>query len=207
MTTATRSVRNERLALDVLDRWGLLLVQDAKLPNLAETIVGSPVVGSWWAHPRSREIFRAASALESRRDVLAVKLVDGKVTFVHARFVAWVVAVGLARERWQVRGLSSVARVLLEQVDAEGRLRASGAAAKQLEHSLLVASESVHTESGKHVTELISWTRLARDRAITRRPTSTEARAGLESLLRSINAFHGGRARLPWERIRSLRPR
>jgi hypothetical protein len=64
------------------------------VPSLAETIVGGPVRGSWWAHPKGREIYDVADAISESDDVLVCKLVDGKVTYVHRRL--WPALVKLA---------------------------------------------------------------------------------------------------------------
>jgi hypothetical protein len=64
------------------------------VPSIAEAIAGEPIRGSWWAHAKGRDIFRALRALDDDRDVLCFKLVDGKVTFVHRRL--WPALVRLA---------------------------------------------------------------------------------------------------------------
>jgi hypothetical protein len=64
------------------------------VPSLAEAIVGGPIRGSWWGHPKGHEIFRVAEAISESDDVLVCKLVEGKVTYVHRRL--WPVLVKLA---------------------------------------------------------------------------------------------------------------
>jgi len=64
------------------------------VPNLAESVAGGPIRGSWWGHPQGREIFRTAAAISDSPDVLVCKLVEGKVTFVHRRL--WPALVKLA---------------------------------------------------------------------------------------------------------------
>jgi len=64
------------------------------VPSLAETIAGGPIRGSWWAHPKSGEIYRVADAISESDDVLVCKLIDGKVTYVHRRL--WPALVKLA---------------------------------------------------------------------------------------------------------------
>lgn len=75
-----------REAVAFVERHGIVL-QAARgpVPNLAEAIAGGAIRGSWWGHPKGREIFRAATAVCSSPDVLVCKLVDGKVTYVHRR--------------------------------------------------------------------------------------------------------------------------
>ena len=55
------------------------------VPSLAAAVAGESIRGSWWAHPRGREIYRVAEAISESPDVLVCKLVGGKVTYVHRR--------------------------------------------------------------------------------------------------------------------------
>lgn len=64
-----------------------MLLESARgpLPNVAEMVVGEPIGGSWWSHPRSHEIFAEINAVASSPDVVRTRLVIGKVTLVHRR--------------------------------------------------------------------------------------------------------------------------
>ena len=62
--------------------------------NLAEAVAGERIRGSWWSHPKAREIYRAAEAVCESPDVLVCKLVEGKITYVHRRL--WPALVKLA---------------------------------------------------------------------------------------------------------------
>ena len=53
--------------------------------SLVEVVVGSAIRGSWWSHPRSKEIFRITRAVRSSKQILVCRLVAGKITFVHRR--------------------------------------------------------------------------------------------------------------------------
>src|SRR5262245_38305289 len=99
--------------LACLDGCGLLLLQDTALPSVATMVAQEVVRGSWWRHPAGKAIFAAATALEDHPDVLVAKLVAGKVTFVHRRLWSALIAVGRAREAWQLAGLEPAARDLL----------------------------------------------------------------------------------------------
>src|SRR5687767_5897748 len=109
----------ERL-LALLESHGLLLLSDNRRPALAQLVAGEAIRGSWWGHPEGKRIFALAGALGDHRDALVIKLVDGKLTFVHRRLWSAILAVAGAREAWQTRGLSSPARRLLARLDAEG---------------------------------------------------------------------------------------
>lgn len=92
-------------ALAFVARHGLVLMAaKGPVPSLAEAVAGEPVRGSWWGHPRGRAIFAAAEAVRGSADVLACKLVAGKVTFAHRRL--WPALVRLA-DRLPAGGLDA----------------------------------------------------------------------------------------------------
>lgn len=82
-------------ALAFVQRHGIVL-QAARgpVPSLAEAIAGGPIRGSWWGHPKGREIFRATQVVCSSPDILVCRLVEGKITYVHRR--VWPALVKLA---------------------------------------------------------------------------------------------------------------
>lgn len=189
-----------RRALARLKKHGFLLLQDPRLPNLAALVAGKPVRGSWWGHRAGSRIFDVSGRLEQHRDVLILKLVAGKVTFIHRRFWAALAAIGRARESWQTRGLSRRARRLLARVDEEECVRATGTAARELERALLVVGRDVHTDSGAHAKELVTWERFAREAGVPLRRRSAErARAELEAAAAEMAEESGARAPLPWQ--------
>lgn len=191
-------------ALEHLEEWGFILLQDPILPSLVGLIAGEPVRGSWWGHPKGHEIFDAAGALDDHPDVTSAKLVSGKVTFVHRSLWPHLIAVGRAREEWQTARLSAGARKLLESVDAAKRLQAKGKAAKELEAALLVASRQVHTDSGAHALELMTWETFARTAKVRLpRGSASRARAALEKAVDAVNAEFCGKGKLPWAGRRS----
>ncbi len=75
-----------------------LLLESAKGsgPSLAELIAGEPITGSWWSHPHSHAIFDAITRCRDSPDVVALRLVRGKITLVHRRL--WPALVRLADE-------------------------------------------------------------------------------------------------------------
>ena len=72
-------------ALAFVERHGVVCEASRRgnIPCVADEIAGETVRGNWWSHSRSREIFAAARAVRDSPDVLACRLVDGKITFVH----------------------------------------------------------------------------------------------------------------------------
>lgn len=64
------------------------------IPSVAEAVAGERIKGSWWGHPKGKEIFRALTAIGDSGDVLCFRLIGGKITFVHRRL--WPALVRLA---------------------------------------------------------------------------------------------------------------
>jgi hypothetical protein len=185
-----------------LARRGLLMLADARLSSLTTLIAAGPVKGSWWSHPRGKAIFAASNALAERDDVLALKLVAGKVTFVHRRLWPSVLAVALSREDWQTRGLSAGARKLLAKLGTEAAMRcdekATTAAARELEARLLALTIQIHTERGAHAVQVEAWERWsARVGVTTPLPEVTAAKRDLEAAVAALGADDAS-SLLPW---------
>src|SRR2546428_1284189 len=94
---------NSKEALAFIKRHGVVL-QSARgpVPSLAEAIVGGPIRGSWWGHPKGKEIFHAAQAVCESPDVLECKLIEGRITYVHRRLWPALVKVAARFRREQL---------------------------------------------------------------------------------------------------------
>ena len=177
-----------------LERLGLLLLHDKRLPSVSLIVAGEPVSGSWWSHRAGGDIFRASGAIDDREDVVSAKLVLGKVTFVHRRLWPALVGIATSGEPWQKKKLSSSARALWGRVEEDGHVEGgTPAAARELEQRLLVASRQIHSERGHHVRVLESWKNFA-SRTGTKPLEPAAARALLEEAAQRL----GPGARLPW---------
>jgi hypothetical protein len=83
-------------AISFIHEHGVVLASaKGPVPRLTEAIANEPIKGSWWAHPKSRQIFAVLQAVADCDDVLVCRLVNGKVTFVHRRL--WPALVRVAR--------------------------------------------------------------------------------------------------------------
>ena len=192
--------------LEELREHGLLLESDPKLLSVSRLIVGSAIKGSWWGHPKGRAIWLITERLADHPNVMVLKLVARRVTYVHRRL--WTAAYTVARsnEPWQSRGLSAGARAILTELRKVGWVRTdqlprrkSGwtAATKDLEQRLLAFSQEFHTESGSHAKRLESWEHWAGRVALEDvEMTVAHAKSLLEQATRSIGA--SGIAMLPW---------
>lgn len=79
-----------------------------KVRSLVQMVVGEPVRGSWWAHPKGNEILRLSRSIRGSPDVLVCRLVDGKITYIHRRL--WPAVVRLA-DRFSKDKLAAVKEV------------------------------------------------------------------------------------------------
>jgi hypothetical protein len=85
-----------KAALAFVRRHGVVLEgASGPVPSLAAAVIGRKIRGSWWSHPKGREIFRLTRVVRDARDVLVCRLVHGKITYVHRRL--WPALVRLAR--------------------------------------------------------------------------------------------------------------
>ena len=75
------------------------------VPNLAEQIAGEPIRGSWWGHASSHEIFAVLNRLRASGDVVATRLIEGRVMLVHRRI--WPALVRVA-DRFPAERLAAV---------------------------------------------------------------------------------------------------
>jgi len=147
--------------------------------------------------------------LSEHEDVTVTRLVSGKVTFVHRSLWSKLVAIGKAREDWQMSQLSTRARRLLDELDEQGTLVTTslgrflgpkpGNAVRELELKLLIHADQIHTSSGRHAKVLETWdnwTKRNRFKALRLKPES--ARRFFDKRLQAINERHQGCGRLPW---------
>jgi hypothetical protein len=194
--------------LDRLREFDLLLDTDPKFPSVTALLAGEPVRGSWWTHPNAHQMYRVASGLRAHPDVLAIKLVSGKITYIHRPLWMAVFAIATAREPWQMHGLSRDASALLRRADKESKLMSSGDAVRELEAQLLVHAQSVHTERGFHKKQVQAWNSWAD--SVQLGPvalTPAEGKAQLESVVARLNKQFGARATLPWQpKLRQASP-
>ena len=187
-----------------------MLESDARLPSVVSLVAGKAIRGSWWGHPSGGAVYSESNKLADRTDVVVLKLLNGKVTFVLDTLWAHVYAVGTCGEPWQMTGLRLPSQRLLGLVRRNGLIRtddprsrlAAGprvsSAALDLERSLLVLGAQVHTESGRHAKSLESWPHWARRIKLASRMPAARAKAELAERVRRLNVEFNGDARLPW---------
>jgi hypothetical protein len=101
----------------------------------------------------------------------------------------------MARDAWQLEGLSRAELRVLGDVDRGEGVRATGAVAKELESRLLVVSRQVHTAEGRHELALQSWRAWAAATRSGRARSVAAARKTLESSARALGAPADA---LPW---------
>jgi hypothetical protein len=198
-------------ALATIRELGLLLETDRAFPSLVALVAGGPVKGTWWAHPLANDIYMLGQRLMDQRDVLFIRLVTGKMTYVHRRLWPPLFAIATARQPWQLADMPKTAKSMLRMVDRRGNLlmdemRSSrtakelGGDARILETRLLVFGDDVHTDSGAHVKRIETWPRWANrvGLATGELPPVDDARQELEEIVARLNQKFDADAILPW---------
>lgn len=88
-----------------VEKQGVVL-QSARgpVPNVAQFIAGEPIRGSWWGHPAGKMIYEILNALDDDDDIVSTRLINAKITLLHARIWPAIVRVGdlLGTERLAV---------------------------------------------------------------------------------------------------------
>ena len=150
--------------------------------------------------------------MASHPDVIITKLVSKRVTYVHRKLWPAIVAVGSARQDWQLSGLSPAARDLLALVDKTRRIRTDrilmkrrlkektvADAVRELEVRLLVHSKEIHTERGAHAKVLQTWKDWTEEAELAgRKMLPEDARSKLEKVLADLNSRFDAEGSLPW---------
>jgi len=153
------------------------------------------VRGSWWAHPAAHSIFRALEELAGRADVIVVKLVAGKDTFVHERLWPQLLAITMSHEPWQFAQLTKNARDLYNSVLHAGEAEECGPDARLLESRLLVRGKEFHTTAGRHQKKLESWEHWAQRIGIRNELPVCESKKTFERIYPT--------AKWPWSKLPS----
>jgi hypothetical protein len=199
-------------ALAAIHEHGVLLQIDRAFPSLVTLVAGGPVKGTWWAHPLANEIYMLGQRLMDHRDVLFIRLVSGKMTYVHRRLWRPIYAIATARDSWQLAELPRTAISMLQMVDRRGAVRMDeirakctakelGGDARILETRMLMFGDDVHTDSGAHVKRIESWPLWAKrvQLAAAQLPSIDEAREELEGIVTRLNQKYKADAILPWQ--------
>jgi len=201
--------KNFARAMNILENNGLLLLRGREIADICGLVTSQRIKGSWWGDPAGPEIFALGEMLSDHPDVTVTKLITGKVTFVHRSLWQRLIAVGIAREEWQMKSLSAPATLLLRKLDKEGSIvtgklgksfgEKTGDAARELELKLLIHSEQFHTESGFHAKLLETWEHWATRMKIRNKQIEPgKARDFFEKRLEEIRK-DSGLGRLPWQ--------
>jgi hypothetical protein len=199
-------------ALSALRELGLMLETDRAFPSLVALMAGGPVKGTWWAHPLANDIYMVGMGLMDLPEVIFIRLLSGKMTYVHQRLWPALYAIASAREPWQLASLPPTAASMLKMLDRRESLRMDeirssrsakelGADARLLEARMLVFGDDVHTDSGAHVKRIETWQSWAKRVGfpIDKIPSIENARREFEQIVASLNQTHAAAATLPWQ--------
>jgi hypothetical protein len=195
-----------------LQEHGLLMVVDNHFPSYVTMITKEPIKGSWWGHPKGNFIYNSLNAVLDRPDILQVKLLNKKTTLVQKEHWSALVSLAESESAWQTYGLKQDHLDLLKLVQSKSAIRTDemksskslteiGKLASRLEERLLIYSESVHTDSGKHARVLKTWSQTMKEREVSvERISPEEAEMYFDFVLEEMRGDLVSRPHLPWEK-------
>ena len=192
-----------KIALRFLNKEKFLLLVDNTQTSLVTILTGERIKGSWFGHTLGKIIYNTSNNL-GRKNLLALKLVDGKYTYISDDFRDAAYALTAGDSEWQKKKLTAPAKKLLAEVAKKKVVPVTAknkSEAALLEKLLLASAEQEHTPSGKHVKVLLSWKESAKrlGHKIKKVPLA-EAERAWELRLNEFNRAHQANYRLPWQK-------
>lgn len=191
----------------LLEQNKMLLLQDKGCPNIVSKIVGDKIKGSWWGHPLANPIYNGLGWLEQNRNVLSLKLIDGKVTYVHESLFPALYSIVSEVRDWQLQKLKPDELKLLKYILKRNQVLSDDDKLKglvedpkkcltNLEKKLLLYASEEHTESGKHVKIFMPW---KKSKIFNKIPVDYEtAKSQLDKVISKLNDESGSKAKAPW---------
>lgn len=198
-----------------IEDYGLLLETDLKFPSIVGFVTGEKIKGTWWGHKKGHEIFSISRKIRDKDDILVVKLISGKVTYIHKRLWTDLISILIAKENWQVDKLSTDGNRALKLVERSGTIRADHLEAEtrnqfkkkdfykainEIEKVLLIYCNEVHTEKGSHSRLLKTWNQFLKEKGLklTGQSDILAAKIHIDKIVAELNAKYDSKATLPW---------
>ncbi len=107
-----------------IESYGFLLEADPDFPSIVGLVTGEKIKGSWWGHRKGHEIFSISRKVRDEEDILVIKLISGKVTYVHKRLWTDLISILIVNKNWKIEKLSNNGKKVLELVERAGVIRA-----------------------------------------------------------------------------------
>jgi len=102
--------------LSVLRERGILMCHDYELPSATSIIADEKIKGSWWPHKKGSLIFHTLGEVLNSNELLAPKLVNGKVTLLHKDLFSDFFTIVLTESDWQLESIKNDCRDLYKQI-------------------------------------------------------------------------------------------
>jgi hypothetical protein len=191
----------------ILEQNQILLLQDKSFPNIVAKITGENISGSWWGHPLANPIYNGLGWLEHNYNVLVIKLLDGKVTYLHESLFSDLYSIVDKPRDWQLKKLKDEELDLLKYVSKKNKVLSDDPKLKDLakdpkksfaalEKRLLLFSAEEHTESGKHVKEFMPW---KKSKIYSKTLTDYKiAQENIQKIIDGLNKESNSKAKTPW---------
>jgi hypothetical protein len=185
----------------------ILLLQDKVFPSIVTELIGKKIVGSWWGHPLANPIYNGLMWLEHNQPILIVKLIDGKVTYLHESLTPDLFSIVKEPQAWQLNKLKDDELKLFKYIAKKKRITSDDESLKKLvvnpkksltvlEKKLLVFSAEEHTESGKHMKKYMTWD--FSPYSVTDPKDALMSQRKIEEIVAGLCEISGAKVKLPW---------
>jgi len=205
--------------LKKIEDYGLLLEADPDFPSIVGLVTGEKIKGSWWGHRKGHEIFSISRKVRDEEDILVIKLISCKVTYVHKRLWTDLISILIVKENWQIDNMSNNGKKVLELVERVGVIRADNLesetknkfnkkdlnkAINEIEKGLLIFCNEVHTEKGYHAKLLKTWYHFLNEKGLKfdGQTDIVAAKENIDKIVAELNTKFDSKARLPWWTIK-----
>ena len=185
----------------------IVLLQDKSFPNIVTYIVGRKIKGSWWGHPLANPIYNGLNWLEKNKIFLSVKLIDGKVTYLHKSLISDFYSIVKKPRDWQLKNLKEDDLKMLQHISQNSIIFSDDETLKlvvnepkknlsTLEKKLLIHSVEVHTSSGMHVKKIMTWKNS--NISCSSKKDYLSAKFEIEKIVFKLCEKTGAKVKLPW---------
>lgn len=192
----------------LIEKYEIMLLQDKAFPNIINEITGQKILGSWWGHTQANSIYNGLMWLGHHRPVLTIKLLDGKVTYIHESRHLDIYSIVCQPRDWQTKKLKDdelqllnfvlkKKEITIDDLKSIKPIKEIKKSFVNLEKNLLIYATEEHTDSGRHKKKYMSW---KKSKIAHSKLNDYElAKERIENIVNSLNHKFDAHAKLPWQ--------
>lgn len=192
--------------LKQIEKHQILLLQDQKFPNIIQLITGDTCKGSWWSHPQANSIYNGLAWLADNSSIFTVKLLDGKMTYLHENLLNDFYTIVMKPRDWQLKKLKQSDLEVFNVIKTNKKISSDDIQYKtieikkslaRLEKKLLIQGTEQHTKSGKHIKIYHRWKAPKNFKIQSQNINNSILK--FEKIVENFNLISESAVKLPWQ--------